>query len=154
MGIIGMFTTLLMKTAAVSLMMTPVIAVTLAVRAELARIGVSAGVRYRLWVIPAAALVIAALCASGALAGYMPLHTLQENYGSASSGSISAVSVDNAQAADTVSSNASGVGIDGITSGDPAVGRTGKICRLRRTSMSVRHFRSQSRCSAQSAPIL
>lgn len=52
MGIIGMFTTLLMKTAAVSLMMTPVIAVTLAVRAGLARIGVSAGVRYRLWVIP------------------------------------------------------------------------------------------------------
>lgn len=127
MGIIGMFTTLLMKTAAVSLMMTPVIAVTLAVRAGLARIGVSAGVRYRLWVIPAAALVIAALCASGALAGYMPLYTLQGNYGAASSGSISAVSADNAQAADTVSSNASGVGIDGITSRDPAAGRTGKI---------------------------
>ena len=127
MGIIGMFTTLLMKTAAVSLMMTPVIAVTLAVRAGLARIGVSAGVRYRLWVIPAAALVITALCASGALAGYMPLHTLQGNYGAASSGSISAVSADNAQAADTISSNASGVGIDGITSGDPAVGRAGKI---------------------------
>ena len=43
MGIIGILTSLFMKIAVISLMMTPVIAATLAVRAGLARIGEVSG---------------------------------------------------------------------------------------------------------------
>ncbi len=127
MGIIGMFTTLFLKTAAVSIMMTPVIAAALAVRAGLARIGVSAGVRYRLWLIPAVALVIALMCAAGVLAGFMPSGAAQSSAGALSANNISAVSADNMQAADIESGGMSGVGIDGTAAGNTATDRTANI---------------------------
>lgn len=72
MWIIDLITSLFLKTIAVSLMITPVLIVALAVRAALARAGVSSSVRYRLWALPAAALVIIALCAAGVLSGVRP----------------------------------------------------------------------------------
>lgn len=127
MGIIGMFTALFLKTVSISLMMTPVIAAALAVRAGLARIGVSAGVRYRLWVVPAVALVIVLMCAAGALAGVMPSGSAQQSSGTVLSGGISTVSADNVQAADAGNGGVSDDGIDGAAAGNAANGRTANI---------------------------
>ena len=136
MGIIGILTSLFMKTALISLMMTPVVAAVLAVRAGLARMGVSASVRYRLWALPAAALVVISLCAAGALTGILPQGApLQSTWDAA----ISASGDDDINAvADMSSEEAAKTGMIMDESGNTAESITGNSS-LNNTHMSSIH---------------